>query len=190
MTTTQTTSTNSQVIVLALNGEAILMKNIIVTPSMQIQDKDQSGQASSTANAEQGIKSKELRVSGLIPFSDEKQLTRLFELVEAKENNGNMKRYRVAHEVAQAIKLREATFSGAIDAAEQVDKMAWLVNFTLREYNSVAERRANRAAGSAAKTKVQGANGTTITGTDDSETEPLSGLEKFLKKVDDAIGSA
>ncbi|MEX6277075.1 hypothetical protein [Providencia hangzhouensis] len=190
MTTTQTDNTSSQVIILALNGEAILMKNIIATPSMQIQDKDQSGQASSTANTEQGIKSKELRISGLIPFSDEKQLTRLFELVEAKESNGSMKRYRVAHEVAQAIKLREATFSGAIDAAEQLDKMAWLVNFTLREYNSVAERRANRAAGSVAKTKVQGANGTIITSTDDSETESLSGLEKFLKKVDDAIGSA
>lgn len=53
----------TQIIVLALDGEAILMKNILVTPSMQIQDKDQSGQASSTANAEQGVKGKELRVS-------------------------------------------------------------------------------------------------------------------------------
>lgn len=163
------------------------MKNIIVTPSMQIQDKDQSGQASSTANAEQGIKSKELRVSGLIPFTEQAQLTRLFELVEAKESNGSMKRYRVAHEVAQAIKLREATFTGAIDAAEQTDKLAWLVNFTLREYNSVAERRASRAGSTGAR--VQGANGTTTGGDDDSEAS-LSTFEKFLKKVDDAIGGA
>ena len=182
-----TTNENAEIIVLALNGEAILMKNIIATPSMQIQDKDQSGQASSTANAEQGIKSKELRVSGLIPFSDEKQLKRLFELVEAKESNGAMKKYRVAHEVAQTINLREATFSGAIDAAQQTDKMAWLVNFTLREYNSVAERRASRAG--TANAKVQGANGAASTGVNEKE-EPLSSFEKFLKKVDDAIGSS
>ena len=180
-----TTAENSEIIVLALNGEAILMKNIIATPSMQIQDKDQSGQASSTANAEQGIKSKELRVSGLIPFSHEKQLKRLFELVEAKESNGAMKKYRVAHEVAQTINLREATFSGVIDAAQQTDKMAWLVNFTLREYNSVAERRASRTG--TASAKVQGANGVSVP-TDDDKQESLSSLEKFLKKVDNAIG--
>lgn len=190
-TTNQTEPASNQIIVLALNGEAILMKNIIVTPSMQIQDKDQSGQANSTANAEQGIKSKELRISGMIPFNDSKQLTRLFELVEAKESNGSMKRYRVAHEVAQAIKMREATFTGAIDAAEQVDKMAWIINFTLREYNSVAERRAAR--GAKANAKVQGANGTTTAGTSQSGEqgegeESLSWFENVLKKVDTAIG--
>ena len=188
-TTNQTEPASNQIIVLALNGEAILMKNIIVTPSMQIQDKDQSGQANSTANAEQGIKSKELRVSGMIPFNDSKQLTRLFELVEAKESNGSMKRYRVSHEVAQAIKMREATFTGGIDAAEQLDKMAWVINFTLREYNSVAERRAAR--GTKAGAKVQGANGTSAADAgqiDEQGEESLSWFEKVLKKVDTAIG--
>ncbi|NHB87199.1 hypothetical protein [Photorhabdus tasmaniensis] len=175
--------TSEQIIVLALNGEAILMKNIIVTPSMQIQDKDQSGQASSTATAEQGIKSKELRVSGLIPFTDKTQLTRLFAIAEAREANGNMKRYRVAHEVAQAIKFREATFSGNIDAAQQTDKMAWLVNFTLKEYNSVAERRAARSA--AVSANVQGAAGKNA---DADGQGQLSWFENVLKKIDTAIG--
>ncbi|CAI1157986.1 Uncharacterised protein [Serratia entomophila] len=176
----------TQIIVLALDGEAILMKNILVTPSMQIQDKDQSGQASSTANAEQGVKGKELKVSGLIPFADKAQLTRVFALAEAKSASGGMKRYRVAHEVAQAIKFREATFSGNVDAAPQTDRMAWLVNFTLKEYFSVAERKAMQAAAAGGgKTNAQTANGT---GSAEESPEKLSWFENVLKKVDTAIG--
>ncbi|EQA4235411.1 hypothetical protein ACX2XH_001518 [Serratia marcescens] len=177
----------TQIIVLALDGEAILMKNILVTPSMQIQDKDQSGQASSTANAEQGVKGKELKVSGLIPFADKAQLTRLFALAEAKSASGGMKRYRVAHEVAQAIKFREATFSGNVDAAPQTDRMAWLVNFTLKEYFSVAERKAQQAAAGGSKANAQTANGT---GSAEESPEKLSWFENVLKKVDTAIGPA
>ncbi|QDL33824.1 baseplate complex protein [Serratia liquefaciens] len=176
----------TQIIVLALDGEAILMKNILVTPSMQIQDKDQSGQASSTANAEQGVKGKELKVSGLIPFADKAQLTRLFALAEAKSASGGMKRYRVAHEVAQAIKFREATFSGNVDAAPQTDRMAWLVNFTLKEYFSVAERKAMQAAAAGGgKATAQTAGGT---GSADESPEKLSWFEGVLKKIDTAIG--
>ncbi|WP_434466127.1 hypothetical protein [Xenorhabdus bovienii] len=36
------------------------------------QDTEQSGQSSSTAVAEQGIKPKELRITGIIPFSEQK----------------------------------------------------------------------------------------------------------------------
>ena len=51
-------------IILALDGEAIIMKNLRITLGMQYQDKDQSGQTSSTTHAEQGIKAKELQVNG------------------------------------------------------------------------------------------------------------------------------
>ncbi|ELE2255485.1 hypothetical protein RL866_005400, partial [Escherichia coli] len=55
----------SQTALLALDGEGIFMQNMVISPSMQFQEKDQSGQTSSTANAEQGIKAKELRVTGM-----------------------------------------------------------------------------------------------------------------------------
>ena len=41
---------------LALNGEAIQLKNMRVTVSQQFQDKDQSGQTSATTKSEQGAK--------------------------------------------------------------------------------------------------------------------------------------
>jgi hypothetical protein len=173
----------SDIIVLALDGEAVLMKDMIVTLSMQIQDKDQSGQASSTASAEQGVKAKELRVSGLISFEDKARLTRLFALAEAMDKSGGMKRYRVANETAQAVKIREASFSGNIDAAQQVSEMAWRVNFTLKEYLSVAERKAIQAASGGAQ--AQTASGTQSA---DEPPEKLSWFEGVLKKIDTAIG--
>lgn len=125
---------------LALDGEAIPLKNIKVNPSVQFQDKDQSGQTSSTAVAEQGIKPKELRVTGVINFTDPKVLTRLFALAEAKEE-GKLKRYRVANHTAKAINFRIATFTGNIDASEIDGQMAWQITFTLREHLSVSEKK-------------------------------------------------
>ncbi|EOK1143065.1 TPA: hypothetical protein ACS3AC_000948 [Klebsiella pneumoniae] len=170
----------------ALSGQAIRMKNLEVSVSMRIQDKDQSGQASSTASAQQGIKAKELRVTGLIPYDDEEQLTLLYALAEAQDSAGNNARYRVNHDTARKIKFREATFSGEIAASKAADLLAWRVSFSLREYFSVAEKKAEMRAGGGTAAKVQTAQGTT-SATD--APEQLSWFEKVLKKVDTAIGS-
>ncbi|ATM78675.1 hypothetical protein CRN79_23840 [Serratia fonticola] len=176
------------IVTLALNGEAIPMKGIMVTPMMQFQDKDQSGQTSSTANAEQGIKPKELRISGMIPFSEAKVLTRLFALAEATES-GKLKRYRVANHTAQAINFRLATFTGSIDAPKQDGKQAWLVTFTLREHLSVPEKKDARAGSkTTARKQTPGANGQ-VKGDGAAEDEQkLSWFErKVLKPADDAL---
>ncbi|WP_233961054.1 baseplate complex protein [Pectobacterium versatile] len=178
----------SQIITLALDGEAIALKSLTVTPSMQFQDQDQSGQTSSTANAEQGIKPKELRVSGIIPFTEAKVLTRLWALAEAKEG-GKLKRYRVANHTAQAINFRLATFTGSIDAPKQDGKQAWLVTFTLREHVSVAEKRDVRAGGKTdVKKQTPGAGGS---GSAAESDEQLSWFERtVLKPVNDSLGGS
>jgi hypothetical protein len=174
----------SQIITLALDGEAIPLKSLTVTPSMMFEDKDQSGQSSSTAVAEQGIKPKELRVTGIIPFTEQKTFSRLFALAEAKDG-GNLKRYRVANLTAQAINFRIATFTGTIDASKVDGKQAWQVTFTLREHLSVAEKRDARAAGSVQANKQTG-KGSAKAG---EEPEKLSWFErKVLKPINDKIG--
>lgn len=174
---------------LALNGEAIPLMNLKVTPTMQFAEKDQSGQSSSTANAEQGIKAKELRVSGTVSFRDAATLKRLFELAEAKSASGSLQVYRVANLIAQTINFREGTFTGAIDAPQQDNKMAWLVTFTLREKISVAEKKEARAGSKTAATK-QGAAGANGSGSAAAESdEKLTWFErKVLKPVNDALG--
>lgn len=174
----------SETTMLALDGEGIRIRRIIVSPSMQFQEKDQSGQTSSTASAEQGIKAKELRVSGLIPFDDEQMLQRLFQIASATQGGGELKKYRVANETARSINFREATFSGTIEATPQEDLLAWQVSFTLREKVSVPEKREARKGNKTAATKQGEGDKAAEEGSDQ-----LSWFErKVLKPVNDALG--
>ncbi|PHM39812.1 hypothetical protein Xmau_02412 [Xenorhabdus mauleonii] len=174
----------SQIITLALDGEAIPLKSLTVTPSVMFQDKDQSGQSSSTTVAEQGIKPKELKVTGIIPFTEHKALSRLFALAEAKEN-GQLKRYRVANLTAQAINFRIGTFTSTIDASKVDGKQAWQVNFTLREHLSVSEKRDERAANKIQVKKQTKQGGGVV----EEEQEELTWFERHvLKPINDWIG--
>ncbi|HCB7867668.1 TPA: hypothetical protein M2D29_005561, partial [Escherichia coli] len=115
--------------------------------------------------AEQGIKAKELRVTGMITFDNERALQRIFQLASATTGDGALKVYRIANATAAAINFREGTFSGQIDAQQQTDRLAWQVSFTLRERRSVPEKRQARATpGSSRKQTPQtpGAKGGTV----------------------------
>jgi len=171
-------------IVLALDGEAILLRNITVSATMQLPDKDMSGQSTSTTSAQQGNKAKELRVSGVIDFNDEAILTRIFQLAEATESNGAKKTYRIANATAKAINMRQGVFSGGIDATEQQGKMHWQVTFTLREKLSVPEKASARSGSQKTIAKQQTQNG--------SEQAPDKGMntqDAFWKNINDGIGS-
>ena len=174
---------------LALNGEAIPLKNMRVTLTQQFQDKDQSGQTSATTKSEQGVKGKELRVSGEIPFKSREVLTRIFELATATDSS-QRQTYRVAHEMARAVNFREAKFTGTVDAPQQDGKMAWLITFTLTEHISVQEKREARA-DSKTTAKKQTAGGAGQGGGQDAaeDEEKMTWFErKVLKPVNDALG--
>lgn len=175
---------------LALNGEGIPLQNMTVTLSMQFQDSDQGGQTSSTAKAEQGVKGKELRITGNIPFTRADVLKRIFELAIAQGSDGKRQRYRVAHETARAVGMREAMFTGTIDAPKQDGKMAWLVTFTLTEQMSVPEKREERAASKTTATKQTasaGTGGTSGTAAAEDETRMTWFESRVLKPVNDAL---
>jgi hypothetical protein len=174
---------------LALNGEAIALQNMRVTISMQFQDKDQSGQTSSTTKSEQGIKGKELRVVGEVPFKRPDILKRIFELASARDGAGKLQTYRVAHDVARAVSLREVTFTGTLDAPQNDGKMSWLVTFTLAEHISVQEKREARASAKATAKKQRGgaAKGGVQSDAAESEEKMTWFEKKILKPVNDAL---
>ncbi|MBL0547919.1 hypothetical protein [Aeromonas caviae] len=181
----------SRTAMLTLDGEPIVMKSMRISASMQFQDKDQSGQTSSTSSSEQGEKAKELDVSGLVPFTDETTLSRLFELADAKGDGGKRHIYRVGSLLAKSVKVRQAKFAGRITASEQEGLLAWQVQFTLREHNSVPEKREQRLPKAAATVGQGTANATPAkTGSSPaaSEQEQLSYVERMLKGVDTALG--
>lgn len=129
---------------LALNGQIIPLKRLSVGVKLNIRDKDASGKSSSTATSEQGVKAKELQVSGLIPFSDPEALTLVFRLAEAKSHNGAQQVYRINNMDAKAVNMQQGIFSGAVGAVPEIGLMAWKVDFTLKEKLSSAEKAIGR----------------------------------------------
>lgn len=176
---------------LTLDGEPIVMKSMKITVSMQFKDKDNSGQTSSTSSSEQGAKAKELDISGLVPFNDERTLSRIFELADAKGDGGKRHVYRVGSLLAKSVKVRQAKFAGRITANEQEGLLAWQVQFTLREHNSVPEKREQRLP-KAPPIVGQGNTNTKPArpseGKPASEQEQLSSWEKIAKQLDNRLG--
>lgn len=109
----------SRTAMLTLDGEPIVMKSMRISVSMQFQDKDSSGQTSSTSSSEQGEKAKELDISGLVPFKDEQTLSRLFELADAKGDGGKRHIYRVGSLLAKSVKVPRPSLPGASPPANR-----------------------------------------------------------------------
>ncbi|MBP3140145.1 DNA-binding protein [Aliivibrio fischeri] len=140
---------------LTLNGEFFALTSMRVEVSMELKDQDMSGQSSGTDTAEQGDKGKKLSISGLIPFSQTDTLTRLYQLASAKDERKNRVIYRIGHDIAKALKIRQIKFTGRINATEHDSLLAWNVSFELREHNSVAEQKENRDKQSSKPNQVQ-----------------------------------
>jgi len=132
-------------IVLALDGESIILKNPAISAEYDLPDEDQSGQSSSTNSSEKGIKPKKLNISGLIEYSTPDRLSRLIELSYQTEAGGAKKLYRIANATANVINLREAVFSGKVSVSPHSTLLAWQISFTLSERKSVPEKRETRA---------------------------------------------
>lgn len=139
------TSSSVDNIVLALDGESIILKNPSISAEYDLPDEDQSGQSSSTNSSEKGIKPKKLSISGLIEYSTPDRLSRLIELSYQTEGGGAKKLYRIANATANVINLREGVFSGKISIAPHQSLLAWQISFTLSERKSVPEKRETRA---------------------------------------------
>ncbi|SFC50235.1 hypothetical protein [Pragia fontium] len=175
-------------IILALSGEPIILKNMLINVSMAFAEQDQSGQTSSTTKSEQGVKAKELKVTGLVDFETPEILTKLYALGEAKDAGGGLQKYRIANILAQAVNFREATFSGTIETTAQADKMAWQVGFTLKEHVSVSEKRQARAGKQKAQTQSQGDEGIAVEDLSEPEETRSWFEENVLKPANDALG--
>lgn len=178
---------------LALNGTPIYLHNILMTVSVKREEKDMSGQKSSTKKSDKGIKAKELRVTGFIPYSRKEWLTQLFNFAESEDKKGKQSKYRVSCTAAEAVNMREVQFSDEVSATEQNGQLGWAVSFTLREVNSVAEKKDQRK--KKPKAKVQGEKAPTAQATNKSAVEnsgkseqPKDERKGIAKDIDDFFG--
>ncbi|EDP59430.1 hypothetical protein [Vibrio sp. AND4] len=176
---------------LILDGTQLSLKNLRMSVRQQLAGQDMSGQTSATDQAETGSKGKILTVKGVIPFTKKQLLTNLFSMAEAQENNARQI-YRISNKTAEALKIRQVKFQGAIRADEQDAHRQWSVSFELVEHLSVPERVEQRQPDKpAAQQKVQGVNTPVEAGESDDvppDTEvELTGVMKVLKAVDNAL---
>ncbi|MFB9134241.1 DNA-binding protein [Vibrio olivae] len=130
---------------LALDGMPVNLDSMKVEMSMELKDQDMSGQSSGTETAEQGDKGKKLTFSGRVSFVNVGTLTQLYTLASAKNDANERKVYRIGNDIALALKIRNVKFTGRINASEHDTLQAWNVSFELREFNSVAEQKEQRA---------------------------------------------
>lgn len=129
---------------LSLNGETLRLDNMTVAMSMELKDQDMSGQSSGADSAEQGDKNKVLTFAGVIAFKNNDVLTKLYEFASAKDDLNNRQTYRIGHDIARNLRIREGKFTGNITAKEHSSLLAWEVSFTLREVNAAAGQDENR----------------------------------------------
>ncbi len=176
---------------LTLNGTQLPLKNLRISVRQQLAGQDMSGQTSATDQAETGNKGKILTVKGVIQFTKKQLLTNLFSMAEAQED-GARQIYRISNQTAEALKIRQVKFQGAIRADEQDTIRQWRVSFELIEHLSVSERDEQRQSEKpAAQQKVQGVNTPVESGQSDDlppDTEvELTGVMKVLKTIDNAL---
>lgn len=175
---------------LALNGTPIYLHNIMMSVSVKREEKDMSGQKSSTKKSDKGVKAKELNVTGFIPYARKEWLTDLFNLAESEDGKGEQSKYRVSCTIAEAVNMREVQFSGEVTAAEQSGQLGWAISFTLREVNSVAEKKDQRKQKPKAKAqgeKAQAAKSSNAQGGNQSAAEKGGKSEQSQTKQDDSF---
>ncbi|WP_049355455.1 hypothetical protein [Haemophilus parainfluenzae] len=184
---------------LALNGTPIYLHNIMMSVSVKREEKDMSGQKSSTKKSDKGVKAKELNVTGFIPYARKEWLTDLFNLAESEDGKGEQSKYRVSCTIAEAVNMREVQFSGEVTAAEQSGQLGWAISFTLREVNSVAEKKDQRKkkpkakaqgekAPAAKSSNAQGGNQSAVEKGGKSEQSQTKQDDSFWGKIDKELG--
>lgn len=139
---------------LTLNGQPVYLMEFKAAAKMNRETEDMSGQESSTAKSNKGVKAKELHITGLVPFNRREWLTAVFQMAESEDEKGNQTIYRIANFSAETVNMREGVFKGEVTAEEQ-DVQGWIVSFVLAEENSVAEKKATRKQKPEAKTQSE-----------------------------------
>jgi len=171
-----------------LNEYTVPNSELRVNASLRIENETLAGQTSSTSSTNKGVKPKVLQVSLLIRFDDAKQLTELTSVAEAMDDKGALTVYDIVEPTANAMNVRQVQFTDNFSVREVDGNKAWRVTFSLKEYLSVSEKAEQRLAVS--EPGAQSAEGDTISTastSQDTATEPLTGFEQFLSRVDKAL---
>lgn len=123
-----------------LNNYMLPQQDLVVSVHTTFENTDISGDTSSTADIDGGIKAKRVNVSFLIPFNKMDQLEAFYAIAHAKNDQGDLVIYDIVEESCNAAKIRQAKFTGNIRVNESATRNAWQIHFSLLEQFSVPEK--------------------------------------------------
>jgi len=134
--------------ILETNGISFELKlsDLNVSFKLPIKNKKVGSNTSSSETINQGTKPKEISVSGIVKYEDEENLKELIKKAEAVNDDETRTVYTVTDKTANVGDVREVIFNNDFNVKKMAKFEAWNVDFTLLQYNSVAEKKEIRAA--------------------------------------------
>lgn len=156
-----------------------------VSINEQLKSEDASGESSSTATAKKGNKGKKLEVRLSLRFKHADELRQLMRVAEATEGKDG-KVYTITNDTANAVGMRQGSFTGNIKVDEAENLRLWEISFTLTEHISVPEMDESRQGAKPVATQKNA--GAAVGGDEEEKEENLSSFERVLKKLNEAIG--
>lgn len=163
---------------------------------------DQSGSLRSTLSKDEGDKAKTIVIKTHLRFSEDKELTKLVQIAEAKNSKGERVVYAIKNLLVNAAGIKQCRFEGDIRIDEMTGLWAWEVTLNFTEVNSTTEKAEARKAKKKTAKAVQ-ASGTAVTpkatepvvnnntankSVTQQNEEALGPWEKRIKAVDDWLG--
>jgi len=125
-------------------------KNVKINVSLTLERKDLSGQSSDSSFANSGAKAQKVSVSCQIPISESRTLSQLLEIARACDSKDEPIVYTVSDDLCAAMSIRQVIFCGEVRATESDSLRVYDVSFELQEYQTVPQKREERANANAA----------------------------------------
>ena len=130
-------------------------------------------------------------MAGVLDMNHSDVLSQLIKLAEAVDDTGARVVYNLSDATAKAADIRQVIFHGDFNVRKLKEVNAWQVTFDLRQKNSIAEAKEQRAAN--ADTPVSDtATGQAVTGSEDTtrtdtadNTSQHGMMYHYLQKLDD-----
>lgn len=170
-----------------LNNYKVPDKQLRVSCGFRFDEASLGSQTSATDSSHKGIKPTVINVALLLPFADERDLTELTAIARATRADGSVEIYDITERAANAMKIRQVRFAESFDVREDYRLLAWQINFTLHEYQSVPEKVEQRQ--TKVVSAVQQATGQTVAapGATEESAAPMGSFEKILASMDSVL---
>ncbi|WP_102794309.1 hypothetical protein [Bowmanella denitrificans] len=170
---------------LVLDGQRIPGNEITLQVTYTIDSDDLSGQGSSTEDAETGNKAQVMRVRLKLDQRQPENLKLIHSLASKLDENGARHIYTIVNTTAEAMGIRQVTFSQELAVREDDTTRVWFCTFLLKEHRSVAEKQQEQQNAKELPEQQQSAQGTAV---ESAETQPeLTDSEKILQRFENML---